>query len=251
MTKTILFKTALSLSTIFCLVLAVPAWAKGKSGGGGSGSKSTNVNVTTTVYDYELSGTELLMRSDDSNGSGQAAYSSALNAGVLSEIDNTGRWRFELGGAEGVRTLWITPNDPIDPYQPAGDPAGYYWQSVEVYSGCRDQNGNIVPFQNIVTSSGNCSLGADFNVGGTVRKLFMGSVLPGPGPATGLVTVTCNSVSLVNGAQQCVKWTIAPNTGAPNPTVANLYSYWSSRGKAGWTFIGQYFNTFRIDATNP
>ncbi len=45
--------------------------------------------------------------------------------------------------------------------------------------------------------------------------------------------------------------TFAPNmtTGSSNPpTVANLY-YYARGGKL--TFIGQYYNTFRFDVTNP
>ena len=45
--------------------------------------------------------------------------------------------------------------------------------------------------------------------------------------------------------------TFAPNmtTGSSNPpTVANLY-YYARGGKL--TFIGQYYNTFRIDVRNP
>ena len=58
--------------------------------------------------------------------------------------------------------------------------AAYYWKNVQTYSACRDQNGNIVPFQNVLTSSGNCSMGVDFNWNGTVYKLFMVPVYPDP-----------------------------------------------------------------------
>src|SRR5262249_49460314 len=142
--------------------------------------------------------------------------------------------------------LWLTPDDAINSSQPPGQPPGYYWENVEVYSACRDQNLNIVPFQNILTASNNCSLGVDFNSGGTVYKLIMSPQLPAPGPATGLATVTCNSVS----GGQCVNWTIVPNMTAPNATVANLYSYTGGR-TSPWVFIGQYYNTFRVNVTNP
>lgn len=77
----------------------------------------------------------------------------------------------------------------------------------------------------------------------------MSPVLRNPGdPATGLVTVTCNLVS----SNQCVSWTITPNTSAraPSPTVGNLYSY-TGTVKQPWVFIGQYYDTFRIDVTKP
>ncbi len=121
-----------------------------------------------------------------------------------------------------------------------------------------DQNGNIVPLANVVTSSGNCKLGTNFNSGGTLYKLLM-SPFPFSGagdgtptcpptgcPATGFATVTCNKVS----NSQCVSWTIMPYTNAPNANGANLYSYTGTR-KGPWVFIGQYYNTYRIDVTNP
>lgn len=100
-----------------------------------------------------------------------------------------------------------------------------------------------------MTSSGNCSLDLDLGYQGVVYKLLLSPVLRNPGdPATGLVTVTCNQVN----NNQCVSWTLTPNTsaGAPSPTVANLYSYTGTRSNP-WVFIGQYYDTFRIDVTNP
>jgi hypothetical protein len=210
-------------------------------------AKNTNTNVTTIVHDYASDGiTQLLLRSDDYNGSGEAAYGSFTSGGELELLLSN----------KSVRTVWITPDDPVGS-EPAGPPAGYYSYDTAVRSDCFDQNGNIVPLANILTSSGNCKLGVTFYSVGTVYKLLM-SPFPfsGPGdgtpicpstgcPATGLATVTCNKVS--NG--QCVSWTIVP-TSAANANVANLYVEGGSKG-ATWTFIGQYYNTFRIDVTNP
>jgi len=221
--------------------------------------KTTAPNVTTIVHDYASDGTtQVLMRSDDYNGSGQATYTStsSRNSSLTSWIVN-GEWDLILY-SQSLRTLWITPNDPVGS-QPVGPPAGYYSQGVQSASRCFDQNGNTVPLANVVTSSGNCSLWVNFNSGGTLYKLLM-SPFPFSGagavqptcpptgcPATGLATVTCNNVSNL----QCVNWTIVPNTSAANANVANLYRY-SSKGKnSTWVFIGQYYNTFRIDVTNP
>jgi hypothetical protein len=212
-------------------------------------AKTTNTNVTTTVHDYASDGvTQLLLRSDDYNGPGQASYSSFISSGGELEL---------LFSNHSVRAVWITPNDPVGS-EPGGPPAGYYSSDTSVRSDCFDQNGNIVPLANIVTSSGNCKLGVTFYSGGTVYKLLMspfpfsGSgdgtpICPPTGcPATGLATITCNKVN--NG--QCVSWTIVPNTSAANASVANLYIEGGSKGTT-WTFIGQYYNTFRIDVTNP
>ena len=228
--------------------------------GSAQGNKptSSSINVTTTVYDYDTGGVELLMRSDDYNGFRQATYtsSSSRNSSLTSSIAS-GEWQLILYN-QSVRTLWITPNDPVGS-QPAAPPAGYYLQGVHSSSRCFDQNGNTVPLENVVTSSGNCKLGVNFNSGGILYKLLM-SPFPfsGPGdgtptcpstgcPATGFVSVTCNNAS--NG--QCVSWTIVPNTSAPNANVANLYWYQSQGRTATWVYIGQYYNTFRIDVTNP
>ena len=116
-----------------------------------------------------------------------------------------------------------------------------------------------MPLVNILTSSGNCKLGVNFKYGSSANKLllspfpFSGAgdgtpVCPSTGcPTTGVVTVTCNSVS----SGQCVSWTIVPNTSAPNANVGNLYYYGGKGASAAWIYIGQYYNTFRIDLTNP
>jgi hypothetical protein len=212
-------------------------------------AKTTSTSVTTVTRDYASDGTtQLLMRSDDYNGSGEASY----GASILN-----GEWDLILYN-QSLRTLWITPNEPVNS-QPVGPPAGYYWQGVQSSSRCFDQNGNIVPLENVLTSSGNCKLGVNFNSGGTLYKLLM-SPFPFSGsgdgtptcpsmgcPPTGFVSVTCNKV----GSGQCVSWTIVPNTSAANANVANLYWYSSKGRRATWVFIGQYYNTFRIDVTNP
>jgi len=207
--------------------------------GGASGGKATIINVTTIVHDSS-SGTQLLIRSDDP-GAGQATYS---EPNVGSYIDENGDyWYLNLYG-QTTRTIWITPNDPINSSQPTTGlpPAGYYWQDVEVAGRCYDGNLNVVPFQNILTSSSNCGMIVDFASNGTEYKLAMGPVPPEGAPAApapGLVTVTCNAR---NSTPQCVSWTITPKT-----TVANLYEY----AKHGLQFIGQYDLTFRVDVTNP
>jgi len=220
------------------------------TGASSVGQKTTanTTNVTTTVYDTGVAGDQLLLRSDDHNGVGQAVYSAALDPNVTSYIGPTGGWRLGLYN-QTLRTLYITPNDAINSSQPAGPPPGYYWQNVEAYSLCYDQNNNVVPLPNVVTASNNCSLGLDFNPNGTKYKLVMSPSLPaascpaGGCPATGLATVTCNAL---NSAGQCVNWTIVPNGNAP--AVANLYKY-SRSGTL--IYIGQYFNSYRIGATNP
>src|ERR1700694_409114 len=118
--------------------------------GGAQERKPTrSINVTTTVYDYDGRGVELLMRSDDYNGTGQATYASGSGGQNLTSAIIGGEWDLSLLH-QSLRTLWITPNDPLGS-QPAGPPAGYYWQDVDSRSQCFDQNGNTVPLANVVT----------------------------------------------------------------------------------------------------
>jgi hypothetical protein len=217
---------------------------------------NSTINVTTTVYDFDDSGAQLLMRSDDYNGTDQASYATIKGKGanapsVNSQITADGQWLLGMNDQSG-RTLWVTPNQAIDSSQPAAPPAGFY-AVQKTYSVCRDQSGNTVPFPNLINGSGNCSLAVNFFYGGILYKLLMrpgsleGSSCPSSGcPLTGLAKVTCNAVS----DNKCVNWTITPNAEAALVGVSNLYSYTGPRGSE-WVFIGQYYNTFRINASSP
>ena len=244
-----------------CAIAMVAVLVVGLAPGGNSaelraaGKTSYQENVTTVVYDNDASGTRLLMGSDDYNGSGQATYTTIKGKGanilVDSEITAEGEWSLGLSN-QSVRTLWITPNQGIDNSQPVAPPAGYY-AVQKAYSHCRDQSGNTVPFENLVNGSGNCSLGVNFFYGGILYNLLMrpgpkdGSLCPSGGcPVTGLAKVACSAVS----NNQCVNWTITPNADAPLVGVSNLYSYTGPRGTP-WVYIGQYYNSFSINASFP
>jgi hypothetical protein len=237
------------------ILLAVGLFINVPGGARAGKTSTTNENVTTIVHDLSASGAPLLLRSDDYNDPGQYEATYSVADPNLSSDIFAGAWFLRMYN-QSTRTLYITPDDAINTSQPIGPPPGLYWQNVEVASRCYDQNLNQVPFENILTSSGNCLMIVDFYSGGTKYKLAMGpslsqtlQALPNVAPATGLVTVTCNSVS--NG--QCMNWTITPNTatGSSNPpTVADLF-YFGKSGKSNLQFIGQYYNTFRIDITYP
>lgn len=235
---------------VFATLVAVPLAV---------GQKTTSVKVTTIIYDNDAAGAQLHTRSDDYDATGQATYtSSSLKNSTLNSTLSNGEWKLTLSN-QSVRTLWITPNDAVDTTQPAGPPAGYYWDGTTIASSCFDQNGNSVPLQNVVTSSGMCKLGINFTSAGTKYKLLMSpfplsgptdppATCPSAGcPATGWVTVTCNTVS----NNQCVNWTITPNTTAANANIANLYRYSSVNRTATWVYMGQYHQSFRVDVTNP
>ena len=245
-------------SAVLVLAAGVLIWAP-RGARAGKAGPCTPIdaceNVTTVVHDTNTSGAQLLLRSDDYNGSGEAIYSAALNANVTSDLYG-GAWFLDLYG-QSVRTIFITPDDAINNSQPTGPVPNYYWQDVEVTARCYDSSLNQVLLENVLTSSGNFYMSVDFYSAGVKYKLAMGPSLlqtiqttPNVAPAAGLVTVTCNSTKVVSGVTVCVNWTSTPNmgTGASNPpTVADLFYY----GKSKLTYVGQYYNTFRIDFTNP
>ncbi len=243
-------KTMRPLLIAVLAILVVVCAPGGLQAGHSSGS---SYNVTTRVYDTDALGAATLMQSDNYNGSGQATYTTTgcSNNGTCSLWSNlyNGVLYLDLYN-QSLRTLYITPNDPYAPAQNPPvpiPPPGYYSQYVEMVVHCYDQSFNVVPLQNITTSSGNCQLGVDFGYGGVKYKLILGPSLPAPGPATGLVMVNCNATS----GGLCVNWTITPNPNGSLANVANLY-YWSSQPHGKLTYIGgQYYNTFRINVTNP
>jgi hypothetical protein len=240
-------KTSHKGITALCLVVLLTAFAlisgalaNSSSGKGGGGT--TLVNVTSTVFDLDTSGAPLLTRSDDYNGSNEASYTSVNN--VESFIDSSGVWYLNLYPQEtGTRTVYVTPNDNVGA-QPAAPAAGYYWKNVEITSQCTDSRGNTVPFPNLVNGSSSCGFGIDFGYDGITYKLLLGRVLNATDPTPGKADVACNAV---NSSDRCVAWTITAGTGTSG-VVANLYSYTGQR-KAPWVFIGQYYNSVRVNVS--
>ena len=225
-----------------------------------SAQKSSSTNVTTVVYDADTSGYQLLLRSDDHGTSGQATYTTTTsrNSSLYSWIVNNGTdWNLNLMG-QSLRTLFITPDDPVGT-QASAPPANFYWQGVQATSHCFVASGVLVTLASITTSSASCSLGVNFVYSGTTYKLLMSPypfsesgdtqpICPSGGcPATGTVTVTCNAVN----NSQCTNWTISPSSSTA--AVANLYYLsQSKKGSPGtWRYVGQYYNTFLINVNNP
>jgi hypothetical protein len=202
------------------------AQAKGKGG--------SPLNVTTIVYDSTNS-TSNLLRGD--NASGQASYATGSN--VLSQI--FGIWYLNLTG-QTTRSVYLTFSDNVigSPTHPLPD--DYY--NPRVLSRCFDTNNNIIDFLSVKTSDNRCSLRVEFTHNGTAYSFVMSPEYAG----TGWATVACNAVNNSSGA--CVSWTITPtpSTQVNNATVANLYID-SHGGKQ--TLVGSYYNTYRIDVTNP
>ncbi len=228
------------LVALIALVLVSRALAKSSPSGGGGCTGC--VNVTSTVFDTDSSGLSILFRSDDNNGGNYASYVTGTapgNSNIESFIDGSGVWYLNLYPQKtGTRTVYITPNDPVVSGEPMAPPAQQYWQNVEITSKCMDGSGNTVPFANLVNGSSNCTFGIDFGYNGVVYKLLIGRVMNAGDPSPGTASVACNAVSSSN---QCVNWTITAGA-ETSPLVANLYS-----NTAGWVFIGQYYNSVRVN----
>jgi len=224
------------LLTAFALISGALAHSNSVKGG------TASVNVTSTVFNLDASGALLLTRSDGSN---DATYTAVNN--IESFIDSAGVWFLNLYRQEtGTRTVYVTPDDNVG-IQPAAPPAGYYWKNVEITSKCTDSQGNTVPFPSLVNGSNSCAFGMDFGYNGVTYKLLLGRVLNATDPTPGQADVACNAV---NSSNQCVAWTITAGTGTSG-VVANLYSYTSRKPMAPWVFIGQYYNSVRVNVTNP
>jgi len=233
-----------SLTTFALISGALANSSDSNSGKGGGGT--TLVNVTSTVFDLDASEVPLLTRSDDYNGSNEATYTYTSDKNIESFIDSSGVWYLNLYPQKtGTRTVYVTPNDNVGA-QPEAPPAGYYWKNVEITSQCTDSAGNTVPFPNLVHGSSDCTFGLDFGYDGITYKLLLGRVLNASDPTPGKADVAC---STVNSNNQCVAWTITAGAGTSG-VVANLYSY-TGGVKAPWVFIGQYYNSVRVNVTNP
>ena len=133
-------------ASVMAIMLPQPTIAQGAAAATVQSVACTKINTTTTVRDFDATIALLLMRSDDHSGAGQATYTSIGTCGstLFTGTTSAGDFRLDLFN-QSARTLWITPNSPINGSQPAGPPAGYYWQKVEAYSKCYDVSGNTVP----------------------------------------------------------------------------------------------------------
>lgn len=236
-----LIKWAVRLAGIVLTVVALNIIPQGVRAGKPT---SNSTNVSAIIHDTDTSGALLLFRSDDYNGSDDATYTAVNN--IVSSIDSTGIWHLNLYTQKtGTRTVFVTPDIPVGS-APAAPLANFYWKNVEITSKCTDSSGNTVPFSSLVNGSSTCAFMVDFNFNGIVYKLLVGRVLNATDPNPSEASVACNAQ---NSSGQCVNWSITTGQSAPG-AIANLYSF-TGRPSAPWVFIGQYYNTFRIDVTNP
>lgn len=214
--------------------------------------KTTSAPVTAVVFDNDTAvpPNQLLLRGDDPVDH-QATYTNTANAAGTKGVSNVlfvpnGPWQFFLGN-QSLRKIWVTLSQRVGSSPPAPAPDGFYYDKTELFSTCYTGDGSgqlqatgllsITPG----TSNNICVFGVDFAYAGVKYQLAMG-----PAHAnSGLASVICNGGP---DANTCNNWTIVPNVNAANPTVANLYQF---ARDGSLKLIGQYYNTFRINVTNP
>jgi len=226
----------------------------------------TSVNETTIVHDDDgaPSPTRYTFYSDDLYSSAATCSPLVPNGGCYNDPSNftTGmsltfsQWGLNLY-MQSVRRIGLTFHPlPGSPASPAHD--GLYAQNVEIYSICYDASNQRLTTSDVTMTPANirgrCNFGLDFATDGRTKyKLVMDPRIVG----TGWAMKSCNTLDSTGA---CNSWTIVPNPVAGNgnvPTVANLYLFDNPHGtinlggSAYFDFIGSYYLTYRIDATNP
>jgi len=241
-------RTMLRFSTILCLALAMPAWAKGKTGGGG-GSTSCGYNVTTMIADTDVSFNSLpfQIQSDDYNGS--EIYTNAN--GVTSQIMKGCDWVLNLfNQTSPTRTVKLTFDYPLGsnsaPFHGTEAFAG------GIVSNCQKDNDNTVNFGTMTSGQTlTCPMEVDFNYSGSSYHLLMD-----PNNVSGSTRVWVACTSGTSGDRlPCSAWAVTP---IPNST-ANLGTtpegqaaaigdlredISSSKGKVTQTDWGLYYVAF-------
>lgn len=206
-----------------------------------AGQRATTMSVTTTIHDVDISGGALLTRSDDYNGFQQATYTNAGNVMSVIYTSGTPIWELFLGN-QSLRTLRLTFS-PVAGSPPAPIPNASYSSDTEVFSHCYNTANQDVGFLPMTpgTSNNRCSLGIDFSSSRIKYRLVMNPVNYA---GTGWATVSCNA----GNGTMCSSWTIIPNTvDGTCATIAYLFEFTNK----GLTYLGAYYNTYRIDITNP
>ncbi len=225
-----------SLATLCAMaVISVPFALGGKPA-----PPPGSINATTLVYDQDTSvpPNQYLFRSDLYGGLNTTTYTTTGGVTTAINLGSPYGWSLDLF-SQSLRRVWISLS-PVNGATPPA-PNGLYADKVEIYSRCYDSSGALVPYVSIPagTSNNRCIFSFDFEYGRTTYKLALGQFSP---PASGWASATCHSSSSPSGTP-CTSWTIAPNMIDANATIANLYT--------GSQFIGQYYNTFRIEVTTP
>lgn len=221
MKKAISIRTALGLSVALGLMMAMPAWAKGKAGsgnnggGGGSPTPCTTTNVTSILNDSDANALPFQIQSD-----GLSPYTTFTSHkpkdSVKSEIASNCFWTVDTT-ASTTRSIGLTlaynlgasaPSDLAGPY-----PLYVHGRLVTHCTANSSNNGLDVGTMTAVGQTATCPINMGFYApDGAWYNLAMN---PNNWDGTTQMQVTCSAAS----GGLCNEWTIVPD---PATAVTNL-----------------------------
>lgn len=244
MKKAFSIRTAVCLSAILGLGLAMPAGATGKTGGG---STSCSYNVTTVIADTDSNFNNLpfQIQSDSQNG-GSETYTTVNN--VTSQIMKGCDWVLNLRN-QNSRNVNLTFNYPL-----AGNNApfaGPQAVAAGIVSNCQKDNDNTVNFGTMTSGTTlNCPMEAVFSYAGSTYHLLMDPI---NAAGTTWVRVACTSGTAGDGSP-CTGWAVTPVPGYVNPdsspagepaAIGELFQETTSRkGQITLNPLGAYYVAF-------
>jgi hypothetical protein len=284
MKNAISMRTILGFSTILCLALAMPAWAKGKTGGGGSGggggtasaacsgSSGKTYNVTSNILGLPTDPSPFQLLSDGTQSYTTIKYS--RNDSVLSEIQGgTCDWELSISPSSTQRAVQLSlayavPGQsppPTLPLQWSPNSSGFVSFPAIIMTNCsgNSKNGSNSVGNMTGGQSLQCGLHITFYSGGTQYSLRMN---PSVWSGATWGQAVCKDPT---GTSPCTDWTITPGqygyygaggaTGTyaldgltnQDPSGIGELVLPSCDGCTGGTPMGLYYVAFNFTITNP
>jgi hypothetical protein len=251
MMKAFSIKTAIGLSAILGLTLALPVWAKGKNGGGGGSSTGcTTTNVNSTLFDQDSqSPPQLFQIQSDGHGAYQTFSAHRPNDSVTSEITSNCYWVLDTtkSTTRGIKLTLAYPESTNPPAPPFNGTQEVQGELITFCSSNPANNG--VDFGNMkaVGDHATCPMHLLFyDSNGTLYTLAMNPYPAYDGYAT-MMQVICTGAS----GGLCSQWTVAPDptTSVVNPSTGQASAIGEllqppCPGCAGGTDLGEYFVSF-------
>jgi hypothetical protein len=203
-----------------------------------------NVPVTSILNDTGVvtAGTNYQIQ-DDGLGSyfnGVASLSSILQG-------SSGDWILDTTSSSS-RSILIDLRQPV-PNSGASPPFAWELLPARIISKCSEALTGSFPAM-ALNQTLSCPTAVSFQYGGNSYGLMMAS---GPNSdinyaETNNPLVTCTSV---NGSKQCDKWALLPIQ-QPDRTIKNIARLRKAlKGNNNFAFLGDYYVSFSIEATNP
>jgi hypothetical protein len=207
---------------------------------------TSTLNTTGSVTPSP--GTDYRVEADGSGSyfNGVSSVSSILQGGTNPPSRD---WILDTSGSS-ARTVLVDLRTPVPN---SGAQPVFAWQTVptRIIVKCHEALGGSFPAISL-NQTVSCPMSVRFTYAGTDYRLMMSS---GPGSLldyaeTNNAQVTCTASKVVNGANQCIAWTIAPVTQADG-TVQNIARFERFGNGGKLTNLGDFYVTFSFNVTNP